>query len=213
MKRIIVILFSTVFFLALDAYSQVPPKEAKKFYKKGFVSSSKANKHKLFNKKEGKQERKASSKKETTQLKQNNKNVVEVDVYEKGVPVRSISVFVDGVNFSHIKKSLNEALKVSKQYNKPIAGLFMLMHKFNDPLAEKVLDFAAESNNTPFLPLFSMPDWLKEVKVSPAYIIDTDEGLVLIEGEVNLARFFNSKGELLLTKGDFYSRDHKQHLK
>jgi hypothetical protein len=128
------------------------------------------------------------------------------------VAVRSVGVILNSDDSEHVKTHSQELQEFNSKMNIPVSKVYLIgaTDKFMEPFSRLIkLGFSAKKeeqyesalvlSNISYLP--NVPNEYEGVEYSPTWLLDTEYGLILVEGEQKkLKSYFDDKGNFKLGK-------------
>lgn len=118
--------------------------------------------------------------------------------FEKRLKVRSIGVILNSDDKEHALEKLRELSELATEHDWTIGAIYALGDLANIALTKEMR--MLQVRGAMLTQRDSLPKRYEAIKLSPTWLVNTDEGEVILEATGKLKRNFNSSGEYLLPK-------------
>lgn len=111
----------------------------------------------------------------------------------KGKQVITIGAIIDGTNKRHYEQCIQSLFKLSDKFEFDLDKIY-ITSLLNNIDKESILSLLVRGATVSPVPA---PPEEYNVTASPTWIVQTEDGQVVLEGIVDLGRYFNSRGEFV----------------
>lgn len=117
---------------------------------------------------------------------------------KKEIEIQAISLIVNCKDQKHCEKSLVKFTKLVEKHDLQVGDIYLLgSYDVFLPLRRILMNLTVRGAKTHFND--SKPEHLKQVTSSPTWIVQTNQGTVLLEALSNFSSYFSQSGALLVT--------------